>query len=48
MVELARVFDTYAGSGELETFIAQEMPDDLIIIAACKDECSRKLSTVVK
>ena len=42
------VFDTYISSNKLETFIATEVLDGSIIVAACKDECSKNLSQVCK
>ena len=40
----AQVFDTYARSEELDDFITKQIPEGHIIIAACKDECTTKLS----
>ena len=45
----AKVFDTYMGSEEFELFISGQqeelvMREGWIVIAACKDECVRRLS----
>ena len=43
----AGVFDTYQSSTELEAFI-DKIPPDMIIVAACKDECAQNLSQIGK
>jgi len=40
----ARVFDTYSSSDDFEKFILNDVPLDSIVIAACKDDCSKSLS----
>ena len=45
----AKVFDTYQTCYEFDKFIARDdIPDDNIIIAACKDECVTCLSEAAK
>ena len=44
IVENAKVFDTYKSSDEFDDFISSGIPYGYIIVAACKDECSRRLS----
>ena len=44
----SQVFDTYISSKKLEDFIATEVLDGSIIVAACKDECTKNLSQVCK
>lgn len=43
-VVLAKAFDTYTTSDAFEDFIAHDIPDDYIIVAACKDDCANRLS----
>ena len=40
----SRVFDTYKSSADFEKFILNDVPVDSIVIAACKDDCSKNLS----
>ena len=35
----ALVFDTYESSIELDDFIKNDLPNGLIIVVACKDDC---------
>lgn len=47
LVEYSYVFDTYKSSYVLEQFInnvSVDMPHGFIIVAVCKDECSKKLT----
>ena len=44
----ANVFDTYISSKSFEKFIATEVLDGSIVVAACKDECTKNLSQVCK
>ena len=37
---MGKVFDTYDDGVELGRFVAQTLPDGLIIVAACKDDCT--------
>ena len=43
-VEAAKAFDTYETSLELDKFISNSIPDGRIVVAACKDDCTRRLS----
>ena len=43
-VESANIFDTYKSSFGLDAFIGKGVPDGYIVCAACKDECTMKLS----
>ena len=43
-VETAKVFDTYKTPHELDGFVFQDVPENSIVVAACQDECSTKLS----
>ena len=47
-IELAQVFDTYKSSKKLDEFLKIAIPKTFIIVAACKDECSTRLSLKVK
>lgn len=47
-VETARAFDTYESSEEFDKFLNTYIPDQYIIVAACKDECTTNLSNEVK
>ena len=47
-VEKAKVFDTYESSEAVDEFIKQRIPPGHIVVAACKDECTNKLSDAVK
>ena len=47
-VLVARAFDTYATSKGFDKFITKGMPEGLIVIAACKDDCVTKLSDMGK
>ena len=40
----AKIFDTYESSDEFDDFLRNGVPEGCIIIAACKDECTRHLS----
>ena len=44
-VESAKVFDTYKSSKIFDQFIEDGIPDCYIVIAACKDEGTKSLST---
>lgn len=44
IVNVAKVFDTYKSSYQFGEFIAQQIPDEHIVIAACKDDCTQNLS----
>ena len=44
-VEFSKVFDTYKCSDE---FMETHIPDGMIVIAACKDECVTALSDEAK
>ena len=44
----AKVFDTYTDCKSLDTFIKKEVKNGQIIVAACKDECTLKLSDTAK
>ena len=42
---MARVFDTYKSSKDLELFLKDNgIPDGHIVVVACKDDCSKALS----
>ena len=43
-VELARVFDTYKKGDSFDEFINREIPEGLIVVAACKDDMATNLS----
>ena len=43
-VQLAKVFDTYRTSDAFDAFIAEGLPEESIVVAACKDDCVRSLS----
>ena len=43
-VQVARVFDTYKSSVEFDKFIEGDLTEGFIVIAACKDECTKNLS----
>ena len=43
-VSAGRVFDTYKTSEQLDSFILNCVPDNYIVVAACKDECVAKIS----
>ena len=48
-VEKAKVFDTHLSSEGFEDFLATEdIPNDRIIVAACKGECVKGLSVIIK
>ena len=48
-VFVAEVFDTYKLSEKFDKFIdSNKAPEGCIVVAACKDECTRKLSTKAK
>lgn len=47
-VMFAKVFDTYKRSDTFDAFVAKGVPDGYIVVAACKDECTRNLSTDAK
>ena len=47
VIAMAKVFDTYKSSQELEQYIDQ-IPAHSIIVAACKDECVTNLSEKCK
>ena len=44
----AQVFDTYLNSSRFNEFIKTPVPKGLIVIAACMDDCSMKLSPNAK
>lgn len=44
-VAMAKVFDTYKSSDELDNFIkSNDIPKGYIVAAACKDDCTTNLS----
>ena len=43
-VTTSKVFDTYKSSSDLDAFTREIIPDGYIVVAACKDECTQKLS----
>ena len=43
-VEYTKVFDTYKSSSRFDKFTKRKLPKGYIVVAACKDECSTKLS----
>ena len=47
-VETAKVFDTYESSEGIDAFIDGGVPEGHIVVAACKDECTTKLSMKAK
>ena len=47
-VEEAKVFDTYNSSAEFDKFIENDIPDGYILVAACKDDCTKRLSQGAK
>ena len=47
-VEEAKVFDTYAESEGFDAFVSRGIPEGRIVVAACKDDCTRKLSQAGK
>ena len=48
-VKFAKVFDTYKSSDDLDKFIDLENINfGFIVVAACKDDCARKLSENAK
>lgn len=47
-VELAQIFDTARTSEQLETWIKKELRDGDIIAAACKEDCFRGMSKIIK
>ena len=42
------MFDTYEGSDEIHKFIDEGVPDGSVVMAACKDDCSKKMSYKTK
>lgn len=44
LIEYNQVFDTYISSEQFDRFIEDDLPEQYIIVAACKDECTTKLS----
>ena len=47
-IHTASVFDTYARSSEFDDFIEGGIPRDFIVVAACKGDCSLRLSLKAK
>lgn len=47
-VESASIFDTYARPDGFDGFIRNKIPDGYIVVAACQDECSNKMSKAAK
>lgn len=48
-IEISQIFDTYTSSSKFENFIEnQTIPKGHIIMAACKDDCMKKLSMKAK
>ena len=46
---MAKVFDTYDDEGlDFDRFVKQPLLDGLIVIAACKDDCTSNLSDNAK
>lgn len=43
-VEWTEVFDTYTSSNRFDEFISLGFPNGYIIVVACQDECSYRLS----
>ena len=49
MLESTVIFDTYKTSEPFEIFLeCHSLPDDFIVVAACKDECVTSLSDDIK
>ena len=44
-VELAKCFDTWDNCERFDHFIDTGIPEHYIVVAACKDECTKNLST---
>ena len=44
-IVFAKVFDTYESSYYFDSFVQTEIPEGHIVIAACKDDCTKNLST---
>lgn len=47
-ITVARVFDTYWSSKEIDKFIQNGVPEGNIVLAACMDECVKNLSHLAK
>lgn len=47
-IESAQVFDTYETCEHLDNFINKGVPENFIVVAACKDDCTTKLSENAK
>ena len=47
-IRMAQVFDTYKTPVNLDDFIINEIPDNYIVVAACKDDCTEQLSDMAK
>lgn len=43
-VEIAKVFDTSENSERFDAFVERGIPNGFIVVAACKDDCVKKLS----
>ena len=43
-IELSQTFDTYKSSVNFDEFTSKPLPAGKIVIAACKDECTKNLS----
>ena len=47
-VVTARAFDTYQWRRSFDDFIAEEIPNGHIVVAACKDDCITNMSQAGK
>ena len=47
-IEIAKVFDTYKSSDELDKFIDSGIPKGSIVVASCMDDCVSNLSSKAK
>ena len=43
-IEFAQIFDTHMNKDSMDVFMEKRLPLGFIVIAACKDECSTRLS----
>ena len=43
-IEFSKVFDTNDVRNKFDDFASNDLPDGLIVIAACKDDCRQHLS----
>ena len=47
-IEVSRIFDTFHSSSEIDKFIKAGVPDNYIVVAACKDDCVTNMSETVR